>query len=101
LCLESLVDILGKRRGVVLLTLPLWPSPSLCGLDIFAPDVSGGLFVTSSSARGCAMGRDMVALALPLMPPLSGWRLSYDFMVESKEAELAVHKSSDRTSVSW
>jgi hypothetical protein len=45
------------------------------------------------------MGRDMVALALPLMPPLSGWRVLYGFMVESKEAELAVGRS-DRTSVS-
>jgi hypothetical protein len=30
------------------------------------------------------MGRDMVALALPLMPPLSGWCLLYGFMVELK-----------------
>jgi hypothetical protein len=56
------------------LTLPFCPSPSFCDLS------SEGLEVMAS-AGGFANGSAMVALALPRMPPLSGWRWLYGFIV--------------------
>jgi hypothetical protein len=60
---------LSKERRIVLLTLPLWSSPLDLGSEIIASEVLVGCSVGSSSARGCAMGREIVALALLLMPP--------------------------------